>query len=124
MGLDMYAYSREQGEPKPEGGTPEQYYWRKHSKLQNFMEEKWMAKTGNSRRELNCNELPLNQDDITELEDRVRKGKLKKCKDGFFYELDYQDEQAKEYKTQDLEFCEWALDEIKDGRVVYFRCWW
>jgi len=57
MGLDQYAYVKtaESGE---EGESPK-FTWRKHSKLQTFMEALYTERTGLSASDLNCGELKL-----------------------------------------------------------------
>jgi hypothetical protein len=43
---------------------------------------------------------------------------------GFFYGHQFQDESANEYYEQDLKFCEWAKQTMKEGDHVYYDCWW
>jgi len=113
MGLDQYAWSRENEEPK--------FLWRKHAKLQEFMENKWHEK---SQEGFNCVDLYLDLDDIKELEKAINDNKMPESEGGFFYGHQFQDESAKEYKEQDLEFCKWAKNEILNGRNVIYHCWY
>ncbi len=55
MGLDQCAALKSAGED----ATPK-FIWRKHSKLQVFMENLFAAKTGLGAHELNCQEIDLN----------------------------------------------------------------
>ncbi|MEP4989807.1 MAG: hypothetical protein ABJV68_19265 [Paracoccaceae bacterium] len=103
MGLDQYAYvsTPESGE---EGESPK-FVWRKHSKLQTFMEALYTERTGLSASDLNCGELKLESADIDTLEQAIKESALPQCEGGFFYGNQFQDEQATEYRDYDLEFC-------------------
>jgi len=122
MGLDQYAYSREQRDRNEE--ISEQFYWRKHSKLQEFMETIANEREGMSPTDLNCGELELFEDEIIQLQELVKGNSLPESPGGFFYGHQFQDEAAEENRDQDLEFCKWALTEIKDGNHVFYSCWW
>ena len=122
MGLDQYAYTRKPDQ-KPEDVEP-QFVWRKHAKLQEWAEQLFVEKTEAFADQLNCNELILDLDDIEALERLVQKNALPESEGGFFYGHQFQDESAKEYRAQDLEFCAWAKALIKDGHIVYYSCWW
>ena len=122
MGLDQYAYTRAP-EQKPEDVSP-QFVWRKHSKLQEFMEQLFVERTGRNDTDLNCGELPLTAEDIANLEGLISKNGLPESPGGFFYGHQFQDEAAEEYREQDLEFCAWAQAEIAQGAAVYYSCWW
>ena len=117
MGLDQYAYIRE-NENKPD------FIWRKHAKLQDFMEQLFEQRTGQDAIELNCGELELREEDITTLEEMVKTGKLPESEGGFFYGDQFQDEAAKEYRNRDLEFCRWAKQILETRRKVFYSCWW
>ena len=119
MGLDQYAYIKTDDETR----EPD-FYWRKHARLQEWAERLFAQKTGCNARELNCGELPLANDDITDLE-RLLKGQgLPKSEGGFFYGHQFQDEQAEAYAEQDTKFCEWARQMISEGQTVIYSCWW
>ncbi|MDJ0820312.1 MAG: hypothetical protein QNJ09_00710 [Paracoccaceae bacterium] len=122
MGLDQYAYinTSESGE---EGETPK-FVWRKHSKLQTFVETLYENRTGLTASELNCGELRLEASDIESLERAVKGSALPHCEGGFFYGHQFQDEQAAEYRDYDLEFCAWARAELEQGSTVFYSCWW
>ena len=128
MGLDQYAYSREKAERETdENGQSffdEQFYWRKHSKLQEFMESVANEREGMSPTDLNCGELELFEDEIIQLQELVKGNSLPESPGGFFYGHQFQDEAAEENREQDLEFCKWALTEVKDGKHVFYSCWW
>ncbi len=122
MGLDQYAYVKTP-ESGDEGESPK-FVWRKHSKLQTFMEALYTERTGLSASDLNCGELKLETADIDTLEQAVKRSALPHCEGGFFYGHQFQDEQATEYRDYDLEFCAWARAEIARGSTVIYSCWW
>ncbi|NND20300.1 MAG: hypothetical protein HKN98_17155 [Silicimonas sp.] len=97
MGLDQYAYVKtpETGE---EGESPK-FVWRKHSKLQTFMEALYEERTGLAATDLNRGELALEIGDIDTLEQAINGSALPCCEGGFFYGHQFQDEQASEYRT-------------------------
>ena len=122
MGLDQYAYVKtpESGDE----GESAKFIWRKHSKLQTFMEKLYEQRTGLLPNNLNCGELQLKPCDIDALEKAVEGQKLPRCEGGFFYGHQMQDEQAAEYRDYDLEFCAWARAELERGSTVIYSCWW
>lgn len=124
MGLDQYAYLKpaEDGEESREPDFV--FVWRKHSKLQTFMEQLYEARTGAPATDLNCGELELQSSDIETLERAVKGGHLPECFGGFFYGHQFQDEQAEAYRGYDLEFCSWARAQIEQGSTVIYSCWW
>ena len=119
MGLDQFAYIRKN--TKNESLDTAKYYWRKHSKLQKFMEDLWYSKNEET---FNCEELELTEDMVKYLKLLITHNKMEESEGGFFYGHQMQDEQEKHYRKQDLEFCEWAIKNIKDGKTVIYSCWW
>ena len=117
MGLDQYAYS-------PENAENPEFIWRKHAKLQEFMERLFVLRTGKDDTDLNCGELELTADDIQMLEELVKTDRLPDSEGGFFYGHQFQDESAREYRDQDLAFCEWAKEILKTRDKVIYSCWW
>ena len=144
MGLDQFAfahkseprifkalmrYEEKEGEPVPDElvewvvSPPKAgYVWRKHSRLQQFMEELYVRRDAGES--LNGDYLELTKGDIQVLEAVVKTGRLPFCPGGFFWGHQFQEETTKEYKAYDLEFCKWALNQIKEGKHVYYSCWW
>ncbi|WP_299832095.1 hypothetical protein [uncultured Roseobacter sp.] len=122
MGLDQYAY-RKTPETGEEGDSPA-FVWRKHAKLQTFMEHLYTARTGLDASDLNCGELRLYAADIDRLETAAKAGTLPACAGGFFYGHQFQDEQAEAYRAHDLAFCAWARAEMQAGSTVIYSCWW
>ena len=129
MGLDQYAYARKAGDA---GGADEQeaqmpppaFVWRKHAKLQAFMEALFETRTGKPSADLNCGELILTVADIETLESQICTNALPCSEGGFFYGHQHQDESAEHYRPQDLEFCAWAKGRASAGETVVFSCWW
>lgn len=119
MGLDQYAYTKS----SPQDAKPA-FVWRKHAKLQTFMEDLWVTKTGQSAVDLNCAELELSQHDIEALQKLVTVGGLPTLEGGFFFGHQYQDEAAAEYADFDAQFCQWAKEQIAEGETVIYSCWW
>ncbi len=119
MGLDQYAYLKSAGKD----ATPK-FIWRKHSKLQTFMETLFTAKTGQDAAELNCEEFVLTPRDLKALQRLVAGGDLPQSDGGFFYGHQFQDEAAEEYAEQDAAFCTWAKTQITAGETVIYSCWW
>ena len=116
MGLDQYAMVREKGE--------EVMYWRKHNRLQGWMEDLYYKKTGKDAQDFNCADLRLEAEDIDNLEEAVESKKLPKT-EGFFYGTDtYEEDYEKYYKKDDLTFIKSAREAIKDGKEVIYTCWW
>ena len=124
MGLDQYAWAREREEENNPKGHDHKFEWRKHAKLQEFMEQKFVEKTGHSAVDLNCGELELDAQTISELEERIRTNQMPRSQGGYFYGHQFQDESEEEYKDQDIAFVEWAKSELEQGNKVIYSCWW
>ena len=113
MGLDQCAFSRDKGDTH--------CTWRKHPNLQGWMERLYIGRGGQET--FNCIELRLTPEDIQQLRNDVTNGTLDGNKgdtEGFFFG----NNSDEEYKEQDLEFCEWALKELEDGKQVIYDSWW
>ena len=103
----------------------EDFYWRKHSRLQDFMEKLWVEKTGRRDVELNCNDLELTMADINRLEEAWDIEFAKnKSEGGFFYGHQVQVDQVQNYRDEDLDFIEAAKSAIQEGKQVVYSCWW
>ena len=83
MGLDQYAYARSHDQ-NPEDVEPA-FVWRKHAKLQTWAENLFEEKTGQSAIDLNCNELALDAEGISNLKAMIKAGDLPESSGGFFY---------------------------------------
>ena len=134
MGLDQYAYA-ENGEEQEELA-----YWRKHNRLQGWMEQLWHDKgkpnnhnEPNPMGEFNCIPVQLSLSDLEQLEAHIVDKKLPETAGFFFGDDSYDwldenenpfDEGDYYYKETDLKFIEDARKAIDDGKKVYYNCWW
>ena len=136
MGLDQYAYAT----PKETEEQHELAYWRKHNRLQGWMEELWESKgkpnlsdEKNPMGDFNCVPVELNLSDLEQLEAEVTNKTLPET-GGFFFGDDsfgWTTEDGEEYgendyhyKQDDLEFIEKARKAIEEGKKVFYNCWW
>ena len=114
MGLDQIAIAAKDGEEKILAE------WRKHNRLQGWMENLYRSQGGTEV--FNCQPIDLTVDNINSLEDSVRNAKLPKT-EGFFFGSDSY-EWMNHYANQDLEFIEKAKEALADGWTVTYDCWW
>lgn len=120
MGLDQIAWSDEPD--KDEANS--RFFWRKHAKLQAFFEDIW-HKQIDSEESFNAPaQIQLTRELIEILKKLIEEDKLPVAQKGFFWGLEFQESSAIEYKEQDLEFCNWALEEIKNGKEVFYASSW
>lgn len=141
MGLDQYAYAVTQG-GENDGDETQLADWRKHNRLQGWMEELWEEKgrpfdgekdEGNPMGDFNCVPVELTSIDIDSLEESVLAKELPET-GGFFFgndSFDWEDENGKPYeegdyyyKETDIEFIEKARKAIEEGKKVFYNCWW
>jgi hypothetical protein len=114
MGLDQVALAAKDGEEKVIAE------WRKHNRLQGWMENLYRSQGGTEV--FNCQPIDLTVDNINSLEDSVRNADLPKT-EGFFFGSDSY-EWMNHYANQDLEFIEKAKEALADGWTVTYSCWW
>ena len=114
MGLDQIAIAAKYGEEKIIAE------WRKHNRLQGWMENLYRSQGGTEV--FNCKPIDLTVDNINSLEDSVRNAELPKT-EGFFFGSDSY-EWMNHYANQDLEFVEKAKEALADGWTVTYSCWW
>ena len=123
MGLDMYAYAAAKAnEEWGTGAQREIAYWRKHPNLHGWMEQLWHSRTGQSASDdtmFNGIELELTWEDLEQLEEDVKNGRLPHTT-GFFFGSDSDDY----YRLQDLEFVRQARAEIFTGLKVFYNSSW
>ena len=125
MGPDQYAYTRRKDATDSTHGD-EIAYWRKHNRLQGWMEALYFAKNP-SGKEFNCVKLFLDESDIDALELAIAKKELPQT-GGFFFGNDsygYESE-GKPYADYDadVEFIAKAREALANGLDVYYSCWW
>jgi len=122
MGLDQYAYVSQNG--KQDDDSREIAYWRKHNRLQGWMENKYIDNGG--KEQFNCVAVELTIDDIEQL-DVVINNRMLPETGGFFFGSDsysdYEDEQYG-YKNDDIKFIDNARDELNKGNKVFYSSWW
>jgi len=135
MGLDQYAYARP---PRKRNSDDDESLceWRKHNRLQGWMESLWESKgcpNANEDGEFNCVELQLTQSDIDELKYAIDNFELPES-NGFFWGSDsyfWNDENDEPYpendywyKGNDLMFVEQARKMLDKKWRVYYSCWY
>ena len=118
MGLDQYAYSEDSN-----GERTEIAYWRKHNRLQGWMENRYADNGG--MEEFNQVDLELTLEDLDMLESTMM-NKLLPETVGFFYGNDsYKDYESEYgYKSDDEMFINKAREELNKGNKVIYYCWW
>ena len=139
MGLDQFAYRRLPDEDSDGNITITE--WRKHNRLQGWMEQLWEDKgrpnfteaDSQAMGDFNCVELEITLSDLEQLEAHVENKSLPET-GGFFFGDDsfsWADENDKPFedgnyfhKETDLEFIREAREAIADGQKVYYNCWW
>ena len=131
MGLDQYANVRNKNinfdkvysddyKPQRDG-----FVWRKHSRLQTFMQGKYFDKNPNAEDFNGNDQLILDKKIIEELRQEIKSGyRSSFCEGGFFWGHQFQEEAVREYQKQDLEFCDWVLTELDKGNQVVYSCSW
>ena len=125
MGLDQYAFSADDMDDVKEGNVHFQFQWRKHAKLHEFMVDVFNKKGGvKGEHDFNCNPVELSLDDIDQLEEAIKTKTLPHSEGGCFWGHQFQDESQEEYRDRDLEFCQWARQELSDNARVFYDCWW
>ncbi len=136
MGLDQYAGFRDIN-----GKIHDEFYWRKHARLQVFMSKqfnkeknslgslKYQNNTIDDLQHLGFNGgqggVTITEDLIKDLEEAIKNDYYDHfASDGFFWGQQFQEEQVKEYKAQDKKFLKWAKEQVKAGRQIGYDCSW
>ena len=136
MGLDMYAFrhkgeriDKETNRQELEGTEREPILfadWRKHNRLQGFMQEIYDKKSGyQDMQGFNCVPLYLSREDLDKLEEAIRSRTLPETS-GFFFGQDsytWEGEQD-DMKATDLKFVADAKKYLNEGYEVFYECWW
>ena len=130
MGLDQNAYCRHPGDLKEH--EEEIAYWRKHNRLQGWMQALWEKKgrpnfdpetMGGSMGVFNCVPVYLTVKDLEKLENDINDKKLPETA-GFFFGEDSYQEYENYYKAEDLAFIDIAKDKLNKGYEVWYTSWW
>ena len=143
MGLDQYGMIRnkqidfkkvysDKYDPIKDG-----FVWRKHARLQMFMAKEYAKqnpKEDTNAHSGNLDGLGFNGEDhkviitkdiLKRLEEAIKEDYFRHfASDGFFWGQQYQEEQAKEYKKQDLEFVKFCKDALEKKEVIEYSCSW
>ena len=139
MGLDQYAYATDSKDSEEQ---VELAYWRKHNRLQGWMEQLWEdkgrpnnadANNDNAMGDFNCVPVEITEDDLEALEADICEKTMPET-GGFFFGDDSfgrtteDGEQYKNkdyhYKPDDLDFIEKARQAIKKGKKVFYNSWY
>lgn len=122
MGLDQYARVIEKDAAEDAKGV-ELAYWRKHNRLQGWMEKLYKGKGGEE--EFNCVDVELTLGDLDELEAAINDKSLPETGGFFFGQDSYEDYDSEYgYKSVDMEFIENARKELNSGNRVVYSSWW
>jgi hypothetical protein len=127
MGLDQYAYAREivKSDDEEEPVDIDIAYWRKHNRLQGWMENLYRDKNPDSDRDFNCVDLELTAEDLDRLEQDVLHIALPKTEGFFFGDDSYSNEEwLKENMKIDLQFIHDARQHLRDGYKIIYSSWW
>jgi len=132
MGLDQYAGFRDSN-----GQVHEEFYWRKHARLQKFManmfdeQHKKILKhnTHTDMQHLGFNGgqggVKITEDIVNKLEEAFKNGYYDYfAPDGFFWGQQFQESQVNEYKAQDEKFISWCKEQLKAKKDIGYDCSW
>ena len=133
MGLDQYAGFRDE-----EGRVKEEFYWRKHARLQKFMAVEFKDQNKKPDKENNSiNDLQhlgfnggqggvkITKDLLERLEEAYKNNYYDYfASDGFFWGQQFQEEQVTEYKEQDKKFIDWCKEQLNAGKDIAYDCSW
>ena len=137
MGLDQYAGFRDS-----KGEVHEEFYWRKHARLQVFFAKqfrkqkekelstlKYKNNTMEDLQHLGFNGgqggVTITEEVVKDLEEAINNDYWDHfAHDGFFWGQQFQEEQVKEYKAQDKKFLEWCKRRLKEKKEIGYDCSW
>lgn len=131
MGLDQYAHflTDEQAAQHNDGDNEEyvseDFYWRKHNRLQGWMENLYRSKGGDAET-FNCVGVELTEDDILTLERDIEDENLPETAGFFFGDDSYDDYRHPNwgYYERDKEFVQAAKQALAEGKKVIYSSWW
>ena len=137
MGLDQYAGFRDS-----KGEVHEEFYWRKHARLQVFFAKqfrkqkekelstlKYKNNTMEDLQHLGFNGgqggVNITEEVVKDLEEAIKNGYYDHfANDGFFWGQQFQEEQVNEYKAQDERFLWWCKQRLKEKKEIGYDCSW
>ena len=137
MGLDQYAGFRDS-----KGNVHEEFYWRKHARLQVFFSKqfrkqkekelstlKYKNNTMEDLQHLGFNGgqggVTITEEVVKDLEEAIKNGYYDHfASDGFFWGQQFQEEQVNEYKAQDEKFLRLCKQRLKEKKDIGYDCSW
>jgi hypothetical protein len=132
MGLDQYAGFRDE-----EGKVKEEFYWRKHARLQKFMAVEFREQNKTKEENNSIDDLQhlgfnggqggvkITEELIKKLEEAFKNKYYDYfASDGFFWGQQFQEEQSTEYAQQDEKFIEWCKEQLKAKKDIGYDCSW
>jgi hypothetical protein len=132
MGLDQYAGFRDE-----EGKVKEEFYWRKHARLQKFMAVQFREQNKTKEENNSIDDLQhlgfnggqggvkITEELIKKLEEAFKNKYYDYfASDGFFWGQQFQEEQCTEYAQQDEKFIEWCKEQLKAKKDIGYDCSW
>ena len=132
MGLDQYAGFRDS-----KGEVHEEFYWRKHARLQVFFSKQFRKQNKDKERNNTVDDLQhlgfnggqggvtITEEVVKDLEEAIKNGYYDHfAHDGFFWGQQFQEEQVNEYKAQDEKFLRWCKQRLKEKKDIGYDCSW
>ena len=132
MGLDQYAGFRDS-----KGEVHEEFYWRKHARLQVFFAKQFRKQNEDKDKNNTVDDLQhlgfnggqggvtITEEVVKDLEEAIKNDYWDQfATDGFFWGQQFQEEQVKEYKAQDKKFLEWCKQRLKEKKDIGYDCSW
>ena len=99
--------------------------WRKHNRLQGFMQELYDKKNGADADNFNCVPLYLSKEELDMLQKQIETRTLPQTEGFFFGDDSYTWEgEQNNMKAYDLKFVKDAKDWLDKGYKVFYECWW
>ena len=132
MGLDQYAGFRDS-----KGEVHEEFYWRKHARLQVFFSKQFRKQNKDKEKNNTVDDLQhlgfnggqggvtITEEVVKDLEEAIKNGYYDHfASDGFFWGQQFQEEQVTEYKAQDEKFLRWCKQRLKEKKEIGYDCSW
>jgi len=132
MGLDQYAGFRDS-----KGEVHEEFYWRKHARLQVFFSKQFRKQNKDKKKNNTVDDLQhlgfnggqggvtITEEVVKDLEEAIKNGYWDHfANDGFFWGQQFQEEQVTEYKAQDEKFLRWCKQRLKEKKEIGYDCSW
>ena len=132
MGLDQYAGFRDS-----KGEVHEEFYWRKHARLQVFFAKQFRKQNEGKDKNNTVDDLQhlgfnggqggvtITEEVVKDLEEAIKNDYWDHfATDGFFWGQQFQEEQVNEYKAQDEKFLRWCKQRLKEKKEIGYDCSW